>query len=147
MYIPTTDGKNHINIYSKGWTELGRFLSNFANCSIATEDGPFNSIEGYWYWLSTRDDSLRTLYGYNAKKIGNKLTKHFILLQHDFQEKIRQACWIKLHTNPQMLFKFKQSVLPFTHYYTFNDKIVDGGHKWILNMWTYFRTYIQNDYR
>jgi hypothetical protein len=26
---PTTDGIDHINIYSKGYTKLGRLLSNF----------------------------------------------------------------------------------------------------------------------
>jgi len=147
MYIPTTDGKNHINIYSKGWTELGRFLSNFTRCSIATEDGPFNSIEGYWYWLSTKNNSLRKLYGYNAKKVGKKLPRIFTLPQNEFEEKIRQACWTKLHTSPKMLFKFTQSTLPFTHYYIFNDKIIDGKTKWLLDMWTQFRTYIQNNYR
>ena len=31
MYKQTEDGYNHINVYSKGKTELGRWLSNFAH--------------------------------------------------------------------------------------------------------------------
>ena len=47
MINPQNDGVDHINIYSKGLTELGRFLSNFEHILITTEDGDFNSIEGY----------------------------------------------------------------------------------------------------
>lgn len=45
-YTATTDGIDHINIYSKGKTTLGRMLSNFA-CTPFThpEDGKFASIE------------------------------------------------------------------------------------------------------
>ncbi len=46
------DGVDHINIYSKGKTSLGRFLSNFVQADIETEDGDFASVEGYWYWLT-----------------------------------------------------------------------------------------------
>jgi len=61
------DGLSHINIYSKGMTELGRLLSNFANTPVNTpQDGKFTSIEGYWYWLLGKNDNrevLRTLHG------------------------------------------------------------------------------------
>ena len=50
--IPTEDGITHINIYSKGQTELGKMLSNFAKFPIQTVDGNFMSVEGYWYFLS-----------------------------------------------------------------------------------------------
>ena len=63
IFTPSTDGIDHINIYSKGKTSLGRWLSNFAKSPIETEDGHFDSIEGYWYWywLSSKDDTLRAL--------------------------------------------------------------------------------------
>lgn len=31
---PDEDGRTHINIYSKGGTELGRLLSNFAQMKL-----------------------------------------------------------------------------------------------------------------
>ena len=39
MYKPKDDGITHINIYSQGKTQLGRFLSNFEPSPIETEDG------------------------------------------------------------------------------------------------------------
>jgi hypothetical protein len=39
------DGIDHINVYSKGKTPLSRFLSNFAEADLETEDGNFASIE------------------------------------------------------------------------------------------------------
>ena len=67
------DGITHVNIYSQGKTKLGKWLSNFSHTPIDTEDGHFESIEGYWYWLVTDNinkDILRGLYGYEAKKPG-----------------------------------------------------------------------------
>lgn len=48
---PTTDGVNHINVYSRGVTEIGRVLSNFEPCEIETNHGTFASLEGYYHWL------------------------------------------------------------------------------------------------
>lgn len=70
MIDPNEDGISHINVYSKGRTGIGRFLSNFTFYPIHTVDGEFHSIEGYWYWLTCRDDRLRYLHGYEAKKLG-----------------------------------------------------------------------------
>lgn len=39
MINPEEDGITHINIYSKGKTDLGRMLSNFAKFPIETVDG------------------------------------------------------------------------------------------------------------
>ena len=50
---PATDGINHINIYSKGKTEVGRILSNFNTpfFKYETPHGKFRSLEGYYHWL------------------------------------------------------------------------------------------------
>ena len=76
IFGPATDGIDHVNIYSAGRTELGRFMSNFAQAPIQTIDGSFASIEGYWYWLGcehTDRDTLRTVSGFAAKKLGRAL--------------------------------------------------------------------------
>lgn len=69
------DGVTHINVYSRGETAVGRWLSNFTRCSLETEDGNFESIEGYWYWLTTHDCELRELHGFLAKKVGREFLK------------------------------------------------------------------------
>ena len=48
---PMNDGVDHINVYSKGATELGRFLTNMNNIPVNTKHGRFQSVEGYWHWL------------------------------------------------------------------------------------------------
>lgn len=144
--IPTNDGIDHINIYSKSLSELGRFLSNFANSPIITPDGSFMSIEGYWYWLGARNESLRQLYGFNAKKRGKSLPRTHILAEAEFKQKIWEACWIKIHSNQLYLTQFVASTLPFTHYYSYGGKVIDAGFKWLVDMWEYFRTYIKNEY-
>lgn len=145
---PNQDGNTHINIYSRGKTELGRFLTNFAHSPIITEDGPFTSIEGYWYWLSNRNEKMRSVSGGNAKKVGKTYPKTTQLSEQEFQRKIREACWIKIHSNNAMLRLFKTSTLPFTHYYVFaNNFVKDAGYKWIIDIWELFRTFIKNDYK
>jgi hypothetical protein len=53
MWIPEEDGVTHINIYSKGKTELGRWLTNFSYSPFNhPEYGKFLSMEGFWYWDS-----------------------------------------------------------------------------------------------
>lgn len=146
--IPGQDGYTHINIYSKGKTELGRFLTNFALSPITTEDGDFKSIEGYWYWLSNQEYVMRELYGFNAKKIGKTFPRRFLLTDQGFQNKIRNACWIKIHSNQGMLNLFRTSDVPFTHYYVFNNGFVkDAGFKWLVAIWEEFRLYIRNNYQ
>lgn len=147
MFNQSNDGQNHINIYSKGYTELGRFLSNFSLCQIITEDGPFKSIEGYWYWLGTRNDTLRKLYGFKTKQVGKTLPTINILEDEVFKTKIRNACWIKIHFSQHYYNLFIQSTLPFKHYYVFNNHIKDAGYKWLIEMWEYFRMFINNKYQ
>lgn len=144
---PEQDGNTHINIFSRGKTELGRFLSNFAHSPITTEDGPFMSVEGYWYWLSNRNEQMRNVSGWNAKKTGRTYPKTIQLTEQEFQRKIREACWIKIHSNRHMLEVFKVSTLPFTHYYVFSGFVKGAGYEWITDMWEAFRTFIKNDYK
>jgi len=99
-YVPSEDGITHINIYSKGKTEIGRFASNFAFSPFECEDGKFDSIEGYWYWLTInpsnpRRDELRKLYGFEAKRIGRELRGKDWNLDEEFKKKICNAIKIK----------------------------------------------------
>lgn len=75
--IPENKGIDHINVYSKSRTPLGRMLSNWYSCLLETEDGLFQSVEGYFFWLGLQDcperDILRSLSGYKAKQEGTLL--------------------------------------------------------------------------
>lgn len=139
MMDPIRDGITHINIYSQGRTELGRFLSNFAHTPIITEDGPFESIEGYWYWLGCRDDALRVLHGVAAKQYGRKCQKVVTLPHEDFQRKIDRAIRVKLQNNRQMYLELVNGQLPLTHYYVFNGVIKEAGHQWVVDIFEKIR--------
>ncbi len=132
-YSSETDGIDHINVYSKGKTELGKFLTNFARSPVNTEDGKFESVEGYWYWLSCKDDELRKLWGWKAKEYGRKVGASDWLDDAEFKRKILDAIEKKIRYSDQFYIQFKESTLPFDHYYNYNGKIVrpkDG--RWVL---------------
>lgn len=136
---PSNDGVDHINVYSKGKTALGRFLTNFAYSPIVTEDGPFQSIEGYWYWLSCGDDALRTVHGWAAKQLGRDLGAADWQDTGVFKTKIMKAIEAKLEANPARLAELRASKLPLRHYYVYGSKVVEPKDgKWILH---YLATY------
>lgn len=137
------DGVDHINVYSKGETELGRFLSNFARAPIKTIDGPFESIEGYWYWLGCvhpNKDSLRKAYGFNAKSLGRDLGCSDWIDGEDFKNKIKAAIQIKLESNPVYLKELKNLKLPLKHYYVYKGKRVFAPKAdWIIKFLETFK--------
>lgn len=136
------DGVDFINVYSKGQTDLGRWLSNFARSPIEIpEHGHFESIEGYWYWLSRgRDDRLRQLVGFQAKQLGRSLSR---VECPGFEDLIRKAIDIKLKSNTQRLMEFGQSELPLTHYYEYGGKRIDAGYEWIVDHLEHRRTLLK----
>lgn len=134
-----TDGIDHINIYSKGKTEIGRWMSNFVYSPIETEDGDFCSIEGYWYWLLTRHDELREKYGFGAKEFGRSLLKMGICgasVPKDFKDRIRKAVYLKANNNPSMVKLLRNTSLPLTHYYQYGEKrIYPEDSQWLIDIW------------
>lgn len=143
MINPELDGVDHINVYSKGQTSLGRFLTNFSYSPITTEDGPFSSIEGYWYWLGTnhtRKDKLRTAYGFKAKQLGRELGALDWQDGEDFKRKILAAIETKLTTNPEILSQLQNTTVPLLHYYNYGGKVVEPKDgKWILDYLNSYR--------
>lgn len=134
------DGVDHINVYSKGETWLGRALSNFSESRIQTEDGPFSSIEGYWYWLGCKDDRLRSAVGYRAKLLGRELGAPDWQTEATFRDKICRAITIKIQSSPKLLQEFNLSTLPFRHYYVYSSKVIEPREgKWIIEHLTSLR--------
>lgn len=141
MLDPKEDGISHINIYSKGATELGRYLSNFADCHIDTEDGYFRTVEGYWYWLGCKDDRLRNLEGWACKKLGRELRVSDWNNDPSFEKKILRAIAEKIVSRPACVTWMVQSgTLPFFHYYTYGSKVIMPKEGlWMVDFITQFR--------
>jgi hypothetical protein len=145
MFNVLNDGIDHINVYSQGKTFLGVFLSNWTRYSMTLDDlGRFESVEGLWYFLSTGDNTLKSMSGFAAKKLGRSLPKVVTLPDDEFKSIIKQAIKIKVAGGPQY-FNFVDSVLPFSHYYVFNGKQVDAGHKWIIEYLEQLRTELKDN--
>lgn len=159
---PLKDGITHINIYSKAETELGRFLTNFAFCPINTDEGIFNSIEGYWGYLKINPDNkerekLKELYGLKAKQKANEILKNQDVRYEriDFDDKINEAIRLKFNTYMarDIFIKHKDILnLPITHYYYFgnkdNCKIIDVTNKYphfINSIKTNLKNWIKNN--
>ena len=91
---PKEDGVSHINVWSRGTTDLGRDLSNFAHTPfVHPRYGPFQSVEGFWYWLSTgqKEIKLRHLWGYLAKEEGKVKVRITTDGDHPIAYKIAQG--------------------------------------------------------
>lgn len=121
------DGITHINIYSQGRTWLGRYLSHFTRAPMETVDGHFESMEGYWYWLTYRDDQLRKLSGKDAKVYGQGCSHRFVnklkLSHEEFMNRIFMATNIKIRSMPAELMDiFLNNQLPFIHAYVHNGE-------------------------
>lgn len=143
MILPGKDGIDHINIFSRGKTVLGRWLSNFADAPITLpEDGEFRTIEGYWYWLCSRSDQLRWMSGSEAKKFGKMTTR--IIPVSNFEEKILKAIDIKINSYPDMAKMLRDSDLPLCHYYVMRGRVIDAGPDWIVDHLTQRRQDLQS---
>lgn len=140
MIDPLEDGVTHVNVYSRGKTALGRWLSNFTLAPFThPKYGYFASVEGFWYWLSTgkKHDCLRDMFGWEAKSMG----KTFESIPCDnFEQIIKTAIRAKLIANPIMLRKLIDCPLPLEHYYVYGNKPVDAGYKWITDYITEIRS-------
>lgn len=150
--VQNVDGVDHINIYSRGRTELGRLLSNFARTPFECVDGRFESIEGYWYWLKLwahpDREILRNLYGFEAKKIGKELSDDVGAFAEanieNFEHKIKLAIEIKIKAHHHIGKMLMESSLPLEHYYVYADKKVDAGYKWIIHHIEELRTSLKS---
>lgn len=151
---PTKDGFDHINIYSKAATWLGREASNFARSRIDVPDhGAFESIEGYWYWLLSGCERLRALSGVEAKTVGRQAIKQTPKPRpENFEDLIKIAIREKVKQNPGLQRALRDSTLPFTHYYVMSDRktgirrVIDANnHPWLLHEWECIRADLRGE--
>lgn len=145
---PMDDGIDHINMYSKGRTKLGRDLTHFAPIGFThPEYGKFGSVEAFWYWASTgkRWDHLRPLIGFKAKEEGKKLE---VIKYPTFMNEVEEANRLKILQNPELLEAFKNSTLPLTHYYAYgNAPDMKAVSHWSTPWFEYFFTKLRKELR
>lgn len=147
---PSEDGIAHINIYSHGKTVLGRLLSHFAKIGFDhPKYGRFESIEAFWYWSATgkKHDELRNLHGFLAKMEGNKYEKVY---HPFFLIEMEEAITYKITQNEDLLFRFKESTLPFKHYYVYGNGdqekiVVPGSSAWVEDFYDKLREKLKNN--
>jgi hypothetical protein len=131
IYYPEKDGVDHINVYSKGKTELGRLLTNFADTPFKHPVyGWFRTVEGFWYWLKTggMHEELRDVLGWEAKMLGKKWPA--VEVEY-FDQKIKTAIRSKLIHHPEILRMLLDNKLPLAHYYVMQGRIKQAGYEWI----------------
>lgn len=133
---PDDDGVTHINVYSKGRTELGQLLSNFSETPFKHEKyGHFASMEGYWYYIKTGccHDELRRLYGASAKGRGVKYDP-VQMDEADFKCLIFEGLTAKVRQNRYLRELLTKSELPLLHYFVYGSKVVElPQHQWQLD--------------
>lgn len=145
---PKSDGKTHINIYSRGKTRLGRLCSNHADIAIEHPNyGHFRNLEGLWYYLRTgmKHDSLRVLSAFEARLHGKELEKEW---NPQFNQEFKMGIVAKVKASEELRRLLGESDLPFVHYYVYgtddNPKvIVPKGHDWQMVMWSKMRTAVK----
>lgn len=141
-YGPDTDGSDHINIYSKAATSLGRALTNMSAIPVEIPDhGKFPSMENYWHWLATgcQHEQFRTIGPFDAKKLSKTLTR---VPRDDFQELIKQALIQRFYQGPPALIRaFVRSQKPLTHYYHYGSDatVMYTSHNWLVDFLTEYR--------
>lgn len=120
---PELDGVDHINVYSRGKTELGRNLSNFAHMHFKHPTlGYFSSVEAFWYYIKTgcKHEHLRRLFGAFAKASGEKLPI-VEMEKEEFHRLVREAITCKIEQNTTLLDAVIHNELPLKHYYVYGQ--------------------------
>jgi hypothetical protein len=136
-FLPVNDGIDHINVYSKSKTTIGRQLSNFAATPFTYNGLNFSSVEAAWYFFKTgqKHHFLRELTGFAAKRDGKRLER---IEFPEFNETILECIRCKFRQNKKLLMDFAATSLPLSHYYYWgeedNPKIVRlPQYQWIVD--------------
>ena len=150
MIDPNEDGKTHINIYSKGRTFLGRFLSHRTLCELNLPEGRFLCVSAYWYHLTCKEDSrLNRVHDWETELLATQLSplpRKQQLPAAELQAKIKKALDAKIKWSDYWQEEFTESELPFLHYYLDAEgNVVDESRKyrWLLNHLEARRTLLQ----
>jgi len=136
------DGIDHINVYSKGSTNIGRLLSNFAYTPFLINGHRFASVEAYWYYYTTgqKYDHLKSLYGFKAKLEGKKYERVRLISRR----RLFNVYLHKIAHNKDLYDQLMSTEVPFTHYYNYKDYIVQKL-VWTGVMWNDIKSYLNTE--
>lgn len=142
------DGQDHINVYSKGHTALGRLLSNFARTPFTLHGLRFESVEAWWYWrqLPEDDAELRKMWGYNAKRMGRLAVAKADAGSRPSKEDLKEVYRLKVEANTQLKQMLMASTLPFDHYYDYGRGPVQTEWRWTGQLWNEVREELKHDH-
>jgi hypothetical protein len=145
-FNPANDGTDHINVYTKGKTHLGRALCNPSDCNIEHPYfGHFRTLEGLWFYMKTGfvDDEFRLIKGLAAREKGKGMpSRHY----GPFSKMFKLGMLEKLQRNPELQKELMENELPLAHYYVKGDgtPIPLSRHQWQLDFWTLMRSALVN---
>lgn len=138
------DGITHINVYSKGRTELGQRLAHWAHTPfVHPHYGSFNSMEAFWHWLKSanRPDELRLLWSNRARDMGRNLPMRKSVPY--FYEIINEANYLRIEQHARLKELFVDSVLPFDYYYLHGESapvlVRPMNYDWLVRGFEYSR--------
>ncbi len=133
---PKNDGITHINIYTKGKTDIGRVMTNMYHEDIEIDGITFPSIETYWHWLGVKSeykDKIKNLSGFLAQKQGRIYKKEYgrdtSLSEEEFNKKIYDAIVLKGKKHLDLFKSLDKNNTLFVHYYDIYGNIVDKTDK------------------
>lgn len=132
---------NHINVYSKSESELGRLLSNFAHTPFVYAGRMYASVEGWWYFRRCPDPRLLALHGWAAKKLGQALERS--AGSDPTPAELLDVYLAKVDQNPYIKQLLVDSSLPFDHYYEYGGKRVYPRHRWTGQLWSEVREIVK----
>lgn len=130
--LPINDGVDHINVYTKGATSLGKALSNLTPVNFNhPKYGSWPSVENLWYWLSTGkrthlEIEFRQCSPWEAKRIGTPMER---VKYPEFELDICEAIECKIRQNQWLADELKESTLPLTHYFVYGNTDAHGNYK------------------
>lgn len=150
-FKPENDGFDHINVFSKSRSKLGRMLSNFAHTPITINGNKFESIESWWYWMKMNSANGSSLFPYFTEeqissiklKVGKEAKEYFRSLfkedSHIFnpsKDELKQAYIQKIIEHPEIEKALIENKLPIDHYYMmFDKKISAESTMWTAKLW------------
>lgn len=156
---PDTDGIDHINIYTKGKTPVGKALTNLSPYTFMYEGDRFMSVEGFWYYhkmkiLGLPYEHFKTMRGFQAKNAGGKNKLDLSPDQfEEFKIIMIEGMKCRLRQNPKLLKLLVDSDLPFKHYYGYGStetgwKIVElERHNWQCELYEEIRAICKKAWR
>ena len=150
-FKPEFDGFDHINVFSKSRSNLGRMLSNFAHTPITINENKFESVESWWYWMKMNNANKASLFpsfseehisaiklkvGKEAKEYFRSLFKDDSYMFNPSKDELKEAYIQKITEHPEIEKALLDNKLPLDHYYMmFDKKISAESTMWTALLW------------